>query len=185
MSTPYLLTGRQETNLLRKEVGINQVIHTTKTGQCLSVFHRLTYTLVSSQMYPVFKCKCSLTFTSKGKAQVSPFFTSQHWPKGCLLAALMGHTGWGLQTDAAVTSLSCLLLHAAFSMLTVSTHRWEIFPIFPPAYPSAEAGARAKLCRPRRLGSPGTHTAFPQPKRNVFLHRATCQNHRSPFTSPW
>lgn len=36
MFTPYLLTGRQETNLLGKEAGINQIIHTTETGQCLS-----------------------------------------------------------------------------------------------------------------------------------------------------
>lgn len=35
MFTPYLLTGRQETNLLGKEVGISQIIHMTETGQCL------------------------------------------------------------------------------------------------------------------------------------------------------
>lgn len=36
MFTPYLLTGRQETNLLGKEVGMNQVIHMAETGQCLT-----------------------------------------------------------------------------------------------------------------------------------------------------
>lgn len=40
---PYLLTGRQKTNLLGKEVDINQIIHMAETGQCYVVFHSYTH----------------------------------------------------------------------------------------------------------------------------------------------